>query len=295
MKKLLFIFNPRSGRGQIRACLPEILDIMVKSGFDVTVHTTQSQGDAISVTRDRAHEFDRIVCSGGDGTLDEVVSGMMQSDVRIPIGYIPAGSTNDFGNSLGIDKDMTKAAEIAVHGVPFPVDIGSFNDRYFVYVAAFGIFTEVSYSTPQDMKNNLGHLAYILEGAKQLRDVPSYRMQVEYDGNVMYDEFIYGMISNSNSIGGFRQMVPKNVSLNDGLFEVTLIRMPKNPIELADVINCLQTGRRDSDMLYSFQTSGIRLTSSEEVSWTLDGEFGGTQSTSEIRLCHKALEIMVEA
>ncbi|MDD5867124.1 diacylglycerol/lipid kinase family protein [Lachnospiraceae bacterium YH-ros2228] len=295
MKKLLFIFNPRSGRGQIRACLPEILDIMVKSGFDVTVHTTQSQGDAISVTRDRAHEFDRIVCSGGDGTLDEVVSGMMQSDVRIPIGYIPAGSTNDFGNSLGIDKDMTRAAEIAVHGVPFPVDIGSFNDRYFVYVAAFGIFTEVSYSTPQDMKNNLGHLAYILEGAKQLRDVPSYRMQVEYDGNVMYDEFIYGMISNSNSIGGFRQMVPKNVSLNDGLFEVTLIRMPKNPIELADVINCLQTGRRDSDMLYSFQTSGIRLTSSEEVSWTLDGEFGGTQSTSEIRLCHKALEIMVEA
>ncbi|MDD6577840.1 MAG: YegS/Rv2252/BmrU family lipid kinase [Lachnospiraceae bacterium] len=295
MKKLLFIFNPRSGRGQIRACLPEILDIMVKSGFDVTVYTTQSQGDAISVTRDRAHEFDRIVCSGGDGTLDEVVSGMMQSDVRIPIGYIPAGSTNDFGNSLGIDKDMTRAAEIAVHGVPFPVDIGSFNDRYFVYVAAFGIFTEVSYSTPQDMKNNLGHLAYILEGAKQLRDVPSYRMQVEYDGNVMYDEFIYGMISNSNSIGGFRQMVPKNVSLNDGLFEVTLIRMPKNPIELADVINCLQTGRRDSDMLYSFQTSGIRLTSSEEVSWTLDGEFGGTQSTSEIRLCHKALEIMVEA
>ena len=295
MKKLLFIFNPRSGRGQIRACLPEILDIMVKSGFDVTVHTTQSQGDAISVTRDRAHEFDRIVCSGGDGTLDEVVSGMMQSDVRIPIGYIPAGSTNDFGNSLGIDKDMTRAAEIAVHGVPFPVDIGSFNDRYFVYVAAFGIFTEVSYSTPQDMKNNLGHLAYILEGAKQLRDVPSYRMQMEYDGNVMYDEFIYGMISNSNSIGGFRQMVPKNVSLNDGLFEVTLIRMPKNPIELADVINCLQTGRRDSDMLYSFQTSGIRLTSSEEVSWTLDGEFGGTQSTSEIRLCHKALEIMVEA
>ncbi|MDD6450939.1 MAG: YegS/Rv2252/BmrU family lipid kinase [Lachnospiraceae bacterium] len=295
MKKLLFIFNPRSGRGQIRACLPEILDIMVKSGFDVTVHTTQSQGDAISVTRDRAHKFDRIVCSGGDGTLDEVVSGMMQSDVRIPIGYIPAGSTNDFGNSLGIDKDMTRAAEIAVHGVPFPVDIGSFNDRYFVYVAAFGIFTEVSYSTPQDMKNNLGHLAYILEGAKQLRDVPSYRMQVEYDGNVMYDEFIYGMISNSNSIGGFRQMVPKNVSLNDGLFEVTLIRMPKNPIELADVINCLQTGRRDSDMLYSFQTSGIRLTSSEEVSWTLDGEFGGTQSTSEIRLCHKALEIMVEA
>lgn len=295
MKKLLFIFNPRSGRGQIRACLPEILDIMVKSGFDVMVHTTQSQGDAISVTRDRAHEFDRIVCSGGDGTLDEVVSGMMQSDVRIPIGYIPAGSTNDFGNSLGIDKDMTRAAEIAVHGVPFPVDIGSFNDRYFVYVAAFGIFTEVSYSTPQDMKNNLGHLAYILEGAKQLRDVPSYRMQVEYDGNVMYDEFIYGMISNSNSIGGFRQMVPKNVSLNDGLFEVTLIRMPKNPIELADVINCLQTGRRDSDMLYSFQTSGIRLTSSEEVSWTLDGEFGGTQSTSEIRLCHKALEIMVEA
>ncbi|MDD6350909.1 MAG: YegS/Rv2252/BmrU family lipid kinase [Lachnospiraceae bacterium] len=295
MKKLLFIFNPRSGKGQIRACLPEILDIMVKAGFDVTVHTTQSQGDAIEVTKERAIEFDRIVCSGGDGTLDEVVSGMMQSPVKIPIGYIPAGSTNDFGNSLGIDKDMTKAAEIAVSGKPYPVDIGSFNDRHFVYVAAFGIFTEVSYSTPQDMKNNLGHLAYILEGAKQLRDVPSYRMQVEYDGNVMYDEFIYGMISNSNSIGGFRQMVPQDVSLNDGLFEVTLIRMPKNPIELAEVLNCLQTGRRDSDMLYSFQTSNLKLTAGEDVSWTLDGEYGGTQKVSEVSLCHKALEIMVEA
>lgn len=294
MKKLLFIFNPRSGKGQIKNNLPEILDIMIKGGFDVTVHPTQSQGDAIQITKDRAKEFDRVICSGGDGTLDEVVTGMMQSPVRVPIGYIPAGSTNDYGSSLGIDKDMLRATHIAVEGEPLKVDVGAFQDDYFIYVAAFGIFTEVSYATPQNLKNNLGHAAYILEGAKQLRDVPIYRMQVEYDGNVLYDEFIYGMISNSNSIGGFRQLVPNDVSLNDGVFEVTLIRNPKNPIELADVLNCLQTGRRDSDMLYSFQTNRIKFTASEDVSWTLDGEFGGSQKVTEIRICPSALEIIVE-
>ena len=168
MKKLLFIFNPRSGKGQIKSALPDILDIMVKSGFDITVHTTQCQGDCTEVVAARAKEFDRIVVSGGDGTLDEAVTGMMRLPIgeRIPVGYIPAGSTNDYGNSLGIDKDMLHAAEIAVSGEPFKVDIGTFNNNSFVYVAAFGIFTEVSYQTPQDMKNIFGHAAYIMEGAK---------------------------------------------------------------------------------------------------------------------------------
>lgn len=294
MKKLLFIFNPRSGREQIKSSLADILDIMVKNNFDVTVHTTQARGDCTEVVADRACEFDRIIVSGGDGTLDEAVTGMMRSRIKVPIGYIPAGSTNDFGNSLGIDKDMIHAAEIAICGRPYPIDVGKLNSRNFVYVAAFGVFTEVSYQTSQDMKNMFGRAAYILEGIKQLRDIPSYSMQVEYDGNVLYDEFIYGMVTNSKSVGGFRSIISGDVDLSDGLFEVTLIRNPRNPIEMSEILNCLTTGRRDSEMLYSFQTSEIRFKSTEEVPWTTDGEFGGKASESLVKNEHKALDIMVE-
>lgn len=293
-QRLLFIFNLRSGKGKIKENLAEIVDIMVKAGWEVTVYTTKCQGDAVEKARLEAGEYDRIVCSGGDGTLDEVVTGMMKAKSRVPIGYIPAGSTNDFGNSLGIDKDMRKAAQIAASGRMFPCDIGRFNDDFFVYVAAFGLFTDVSYQTSQDMKNVLGHAAYILEGAKQLWDIPSVRMQVEYDGNVLYDEFIYGMITNSNSVGGFDGLISGDVILNDGVFEVTLIKTPKNPMELSEVLACLTNIRKESDMLYTFQTSSIKFTSSESVSWTLDGEYGGDHQTVLIEDCPRALEILVE-
>ena len=288
-QRLLFIFNLRSGKGKIKENLAEIVDIMVKAGWEVTVYTTQCQGDAVEKARLEAGEYDRIVCSGGDGTLDEVVTGMMKAKSRVPIGYIPAGSTNDFGNSLGIDKDMRKAAQIAASGRMFPCDIGRFNDDFFVYVAAFGLFTDVSYQTSQDMKNVLGHAAYILEGAKQLWDIPSVRMQVEYDGNVLYDEFIYGMITNSNSVGGFDGLISGDVILNDGVFEVTLIKTPKNPMELSEVLACLTNIRKESDMLYTFQTSSIKFTSSESVSWTLDGEYGGDHQTVLIEDCPRGL------
>ena len=276
--------------------LSDILDIMIKAGYQVSVHVTQSGGDATTQTIERAKEFDRIVCSGGDGTLDEVVTGMMQLAVsdRKPIGYIPAGSTNDFGNSLGIDKNMLNAARISVSDNLFPCDIGNFNSDSFVYVAAFGIFTEVSYATPQDMKNVLGHAAYIIEGAKQLRDIPSFRMQVEYDGNVVYDEFIYGMITNSKSVGGFQGIIRGDIGLNDGVFEATLIKMPKNPMELNEILGFMTGIIPDSDMVYSFQTSQIKLTCSEEVPWTLDGEFGGNHKSVTIIDEKGALEIAIE-
>jgi YegS/Rv2252/BmrU family lipid kinase len=293
-KKLLFIFNSHSGKGKIKNNLVEIIDIFVKAGYDTTVYTTQSQGDAVNKAYEEAANYDRIVCSGGDGTLDEVVTGVMKSGIKVPVGYIPAGSTNDFGNSLGIDKDMIHAADIAANGYRFPCDIGKFNDDYFVYVAAFGIFTEVSYATDQGLKNMLGHTAYILEGAKQLWDIPSYRMQVEYDGNVLYDEFIYGMITNSMSVGGFKGIIPGNISLNDGKFEVTLIRMPKNPIELNDILAFLTGMSKDSTMVYSFQTDHIKLTSNEVVPWTLDGEFGGDHQVVRLNDCQQALDIIVE-
>ena len=295
-KRLLFIVNPRSGKGQIKEHLADILDIMIKAGYQVSVHITQAGSDATKQTIERAKDFDRIVCSGGDVTLDEVVTGMMQLPVadRKPIGYIPAGSTNDFGNSLGIDKNMLNAARISVSDNLFPCDIGNFNSDSFVYVAAFGIFTEVSYATPQDMKNVLGHAAYIIEGAKQLRDIPSFRMQVEYDGNVVYDEFIYGMITNSKSVGGFQGIIRGDIGLNDGVFEVTLIKMPRNPMELNEIIGFMTGLIPDSDMVYSFQTASIRFTCSEEVPWTLDGEFGGNHKQVSVIDEKGALEIAIE-
>lgn len=293
-KRLLFVYNPYSGKGKIKEHLSDIIDIMVKADYEVTVYPTQAQGDAIEKTKLEAKAYDRIVCSGGDGTLDEVVTGMMESEKKIPIGYIPAGSTNDFGNSLGITKDMMFAANIAVNGKCFPCDIGKFNQDSFVYVAAFGLFTEVSYQTSQDMKNILGHAAYLLEGVKQLTDVSSYHMQVEYDGNILYDEFIYGMVTNSISVGGFKGLISEPVGLDDGVFEVTLIRKPKNPIELNEILAFLTNIISDTSMVYSFQTKSIKLTCSQEVPWTLDGEFGGNHQQVLVENNHKALEIMVE-
>ena len=295
-KRLLFIANPRSGKGQIKVHLADILDIMIKAGYQVSVHITQAGGDATVKTIEQAENYDRIVCSGGDGTLDEVVTGMMQlpKEKRKPIGYIPAGSTNDFGNSLGIDKNMLNAARISVSEHLFPCDIGRFNSDSFVYVAAFGIFTEVSYATPQDLKNVLGHAAYIIEGAKQLRDIPSFRMQVEYEGNVVYDEFIFGMITNSKSVGGFQGIIRGDIGLNDGVFEVTLIKMPRNPIELNEILGFMSGLIPDSDMVYAFQTKEIKFTCNELVPWTLDGEFGGNHDTVRISDENNALEIAIE-
>ena len=227
-QKLLFIFNPHAGKGQIKNHLVDIVDMMVKAGFDVTIYTTQAQADATRKVVEEGAGYDRIVCSGGDGTLDEVMTGLMQAKLHIPIGYIPAGSTNDFANSLGIPKEMLKA---------------------------------------------------------------SFRMQVEYDGKVFQDEFIYGMVTNSVSVGGFKGMTGNDVKLDDGLFEVTLIRNPKNPIELNEILACLTNMIDDSDLIYSFKTDAVHITAKEEVPWTLDGEFGGAHREVVIRNLKQRVEI----
>lgn len=290
-QKLLFIFNPHSGKGQIKNNLVDIVDIMVKAGYDVTIYTTQARADATRKVMEEAANFDRIVCSGGDGTLDEVVTGLIKSDTNTPIGYIPAGSTNDFANSLGIPKEMVKAAEAAVGKNPFPCDIGDFNSDTFVYVAAFGLFTEVSYKTSQQLKNIFGHVAYIMEGAKHLHDILSYNMQVEYEGHVFQDEFIYGMVTNSVSVGGFKGMTGTDVKLDDGVFEVTLIKKPHNPIELNEILACLTKMIDDSDLIYSFKTNEVRITAREQIAWTLDGEFGGEHKEVIIRNLNKRVTI----
>ena len=293
MKKLLFVVNGHSGKGQIKNKLLDIIDIMIKEGYHVQVHTTQEREDATNVVREQAKYYDLVVCSGGDGTLDEAVTGMMQSEVRTPLGYIPAGSTNDFANSLEIPKDMIQAAKTAVLGVPFSCDVGEFNGDYFIYVAAFGIFTDVSYATSQELKNALGHVAYILEGAKRRHTIKSYHMRVEYDGNEIEGDFLLGMITNSTSVGGFKNMTGKDVKLDDGLFEVTLIHKPKNIIELNTIIASLTNLKDETDLIDSFRADSVKFYSEEEIPWTLDGEFGGDHKEVQIKDHCKAVDIMI--
>ena len=244
MKKLLFIYNPNAGKGLLKPKLSDILDIFVKAGYEVTVYPTQKYRDGYRKVARFEGDYDLLVCSGGDGTLDEVVTGMMQREDRIPIGYIPTGTTNDFANSLHIPKDLLKAADVAVNGEPFACDVGRFNKDIFVYIAAFGLFTDVSYQTKQEIKNVLGHLAYVLEGTKRLFGIPSYHIKVTHDGEVIEDEFVFGMVTNSKSVGGFRNMIGKNVVFDDGEFEATLIKFPKNPLELNDIILSIATGQQ---------------------------------------------------
>lgn len=292
-KKLLFVFNPHSGKAQIKNQLLDIVDTMVKEDYEVTIYPTQAAGDAIRKVEEEADNYDMVVCSGGDGTLDETVTGLMHLQEKPLLGYIPAGSTNDFATSLGIPKDMVKAAGAAVNGKPFPCDIGSFNEDFFVYVAAFGLFTEVSYKTSQEWKNVLGHAAYILEGAKRLHDIPAYRMEVGYDNVRISDEFIFGMITNSTSVGGFKGMTGKDVLLDDGVFEVTLIKKPRNPIELNEIIASLINLVDDTDMIYSFKTDEVHFQAKREIPWTLDGEFGGDHEEVVVKNMCKAVTIMV--
>ena len=293
-KKLLFIYNPRSGKAHIKYKLNDILETFVRAGYEVTVYPTLKTGDAGELVKNRDQDYELIVCSGGDGTLDEVVTGMMQSGRRTPIGYIPAGSTNDFAGSLGLPKNMLRAAQVAIEGKDFPCDVGSFNDDIFVYIAAFGIFTDVSYETDQEMKNILGHMAYILEGMKRLPSVRSYPMKVSYKGCTIVDDFIFGMVTNSRSVGGFKDITGKNVKMDDGVFEVTLIRKPKNPIELNAIIFALLGKTIDPATMYFFRTEEVTFEAPEEsVAWTLDGEDGGRHVKVTINNICKGIDIRV--
>lgn len=293
-KRLLFVYNPKAGKAQIRTKLADILDIFAAKEYDITIFPTRKHDDARQIVKDRSKDYELVVCSGGDGTLDEVVTGMMQSGSRVPIGYIPAGSTNDFGGSLSLPKNMVRAAEVIVNGRDFACDIGSFNNDVFVYIAAFGLFTDVSYETKQDVKNVLGHMAYLLEGMNRLSAIKSYAMKVTYGDRVIRDDFIFGMITNSMSVGGFKNITGKNVKLDDGVFEVTLIKRPKNPVELSSIMVSLLNRNIDSSYMYCFRTAELTLESAEPVTWTLDGENGGSHSTVNIKNICKGIDIKVK-
>lgn len=292
-KKLLFIFNPKAGKAQIKNRLLEIVDMFTKCGFDVSIHPTQNSQDAYEQVMTRASEVDMIVCCGGDGTLNEVVSGLMALDKRPPLGYIPAGSTNDFARSLEIPRDFAKATAAIAEGKPFPCDIGRFNEDTFAYIAAFGAFTDVAYQTEQTWKNALGHIAYVLEGARRIFDIKSYALEITVNGEIYKDKYIFGMITNSKSVGGFKNLTGKHVQLDDGLFEVVLIRWPKNPLELNEIIASLVSGDDKTELIDSFKAAELEIKSKESLPWTLDGEFGGEHKEVTIKNEKHAIEIVL--
>ncbi len=296
MKKMFFLYNPKAGKGLLKTKLSDVLDIFVKAGYEVVVYPTQSCQDAYHKIVDLEDKYDLVVCSGGDGTLDEVVTGMMQRDGnrRIPIGYIPTGTTNDFASSLDISRDILKAAEIAVKGKTFGCDVGEFNGDIFVYVAAFGLFTDVPYQTDQKLKSTLGHAAYILEGVKRLTNIPSYHIKITDGENVIEDDFMIGLISNSKSIAGFRNIMRQDVSFSDGEFEVTLIKKTKNLVELNAIATSMLSGKFDTRYVYSFKSGNLLLESEDEIPWTLDGEFGGNHKIVRVENKKKAVTIMVQ-
>lgn len=295
-KKILFVFNPVAGRSQIRTSLLDIIEVMSAADYEVICYPTKKAGDARKIVRERDEDFLYIACAGGDGTLDEVVSGMMENEYKpfVPIGYIPAGTTNDFASGLGIPTDMVKAAEVVANGKTFNCDLGEFNRvNYFTYVAAFGLFTATSYNTPQNLKNQLGHLAYILQGVQEVSHIQSYHMKVDADDMSISDEFVYGMITNAKSVGGFEGIAGRDVNFDDGLFEVTLIRMPANILELNEILQYLNHTIEETDLVYRFKTHKIILESQEEIKWTRDGEYGGAYRRVEIRNLHQRLKILV--
>lgn len=293
MKKLLFVYNPHSGKGLIKNKLVEIIDIFVKAKYEVTVHPTQKAMDGYDKVCDGDGKYDVIVCSGGDGTLNEVISAVMTHRLNKPlIGYIPAGSTNDFARSLGIPKNMLKAAELVAEGTPFKCDLGRMNGRFFNYVAAFGMFADISYKTPQGMKNVFGHQAYIFEGIKSIGKIKAFTMKITCNDMEFTNRYIYGMVTNSLSVGGFKGISGKDVCMDDGIFEVALVREPKNPLELQQVVAGMFSKSQHSPMVERFKTNKITFESDNAVSWTVDGEYADEHQMVTIEVVNKAITVI---
>lgn len=273
MKKMLFVMNPCSGQKKANKVLVEILELFNQSGYDVTVHMTAGPGDADRIVSRLAGEMDLVVCCGGDGTLNDTISGVLHSGADVPIGYIPAGSTNDFAASLGLSNDILEAAHEAVEGTPHAYDAGQFGGRHFSYVASFGAFTKASYSTPQSVKNALGHTAYVLEGIQELSQIHAERIRLEINGETIEDEFLFGAICNSTSLGGILKLDPEQVDMTDGKLEVLLVRAPKSLAEIAECIQAVQSQRyNDCEMITFRSGSEMKIYANPSMFWTLDGE-----------------------
>lgn len=286
MKKLLFVFNPLSGKAQIKNKLLDIIQVFIKGGYNVETYPTQRSGESTDIILSRCIEFDKIVVSGGDGTLSECINGLLKirPEKRPVIGYIPTGTMNDFASNLKIPKSMVEAAKIAINGKNFNCDIGNFENKNFIYVAAFGAFTDVAYETPQQIKNNIGHLAYFLEGIKKLTNIKSYKLKVNSKEYCCEGEFIFGMASNTNYVAGMKTDLKLDTSLNDGLFEVLLVKKPNNILEIQMIVSDIMTQNFSEERFCLFKTGKAEFIFEDEVAWTLDGEYGGKHKKAEISL-----------
>jgi len=286
VKKLLFIYNPQAGRQQVRTNLAGLLDAFAARDYEITAHPTRGHGDAVEAAAN-SEGYDRVVCCGGDGTLNETVNGLMSlpAERRPVLGYIPTGTTNDFARNLNLPRGLVRMAKVACGDTLARCDVGTAEGKYFVYVAAFGLFTDVSYTTPQSTKNLLGHFAYVLEGAGRLANIPSFRLKVDtVDGVSVEGEYIYGMVGNTVSVGGVVNLPRDMVRLDDGLFEVLLVRQPKNGKDWQDILAALTTQNiMDCGMITGFPARRVTFASDQLIPWTLDGEFGGARTVTTIQ------------
>lgn len=292
MKKMLFVMNPYSGQRKAVKYLAEIIGLFNRADYEVMTHMTAGPGDAARVVARQAAHMDLIVCCGGDGTFNETVSGLLESGADVPIGYIPAGSTNDFAASLNLSGNMLRAAKDILEGEPVRYDVGKFGERYFSYVASFGAFTKASYATPQNIKNALGHTAYVLEGINELSQIRREHVRMELDGQSVEGDFLFGAISNSTSVGGILTLDPKVVDMADGKLEVLLVRMPTDLLELHDCIRAVRSQKYDCAMMTFRSAEKIKVYADPNMPWTLDGEREEGHEQIEVENVHLAIQIM---
>ena len=293
MKKMLFVMNPFAGQRKANKFLPEIISLFNRAGYETNVYMTGGSGDATRMVQQKAKEMDLIVCCGGDGTFNETVTGIIQAGADVPVGYIPAGSTNDFASSLKIPGNPIQAAQHILEGQPVAYDVGRFGDRYFTYVASFGAFTRTSYATPQSVKNALGHMAYVLEGINELSQIRKVPVKMELENEVVEDEYLFGAISNSTSVGGVLTLSPSQVDLSDGLFEILLIRAPRTLTELPECILALQTQDYSNCGMITFRSaSKIKVFANPDMLWTLDGEREDGHEAVQVENLHHAIRLI---
>lgn len=293
MKNTLFIYNPNSGQQTINDNLSEIINYLSQNEYLTTIYATQESGDGASLIEKCGKDFEEIIVAGGDGTLDEIVAAVCKENLDPLISYIPTGSTNDFSKSLNIPLDVEKATKLIIRGKEKKIDVGAIDDKYFVYVAAFGALSDISFSTDQYVKNIFGRSAYIFEGLKQtlpLSNMSSYKMKVSVDGEEISGEFVHFMVTNSVSVGGFTGITGDDVGLSDGIFELTMVKAPKSLADLNKIISGLTNGE-ENEMLIMRKGSDFKISTDKEVSWSLDGEFGGTSKNSQIKILQKKVRI----
>ena len=284
--------NPCAGTKNANKFLTDILVLFGKHGYNNTVYMTEAAGDAKKYTKKNAPNFDLIVAIGGDGTFNEVVAGVLKSGADVEVGYIPAGSTNDFANSLKLSKNILKAASDIMEGSAKEIDIGSFNGRNFSYVASFGAFTEVSYKTPQSVKNTLGPLAYAFESIKDIAILKSKHLRITADDVVIEDDFVFGAICNSTSVGGVINLDPQIVDFSDGIFEILLIKLPKDILELNEIVIALSSKKYKTKLITFLSAKNITIETSEDINWTLDGEYAYGEEIIKVENINRAIKII---